>query len=141
MKVALPEMGESVAEGSIVEWRVKPGQWVEQGATLVDVTTDKVDVEVPAPVSGVVKAARGEGETVAVGAALAEIDPSASERPAARGDGGPRSRRRGRRPSPGAAKPAPATERQRAAPPRTSPAPGRARQSTWRRSTAAGPAG
>jgi len=87
VKVALPEMGESVAEGSIVEWRVKPGQWVEQGATLVDVTTDKVDVEVPAPVSGVVKAVfAAEGETVAVGAALAEIDPSA-ERPA--GDAAP----------------------------------------------------
>jgi len=50
-KVTLPEMGESVTEGSIVEWRVKPGQWIDQGETLVDVTTDKVDVEVPAPAS------------------------------------------------------------------------------------------
>ena len=49
VSVTLPEMGESVTEGSIVEWRVKPGQWIEAGATLVDVTTDKVDVEVPAP--------------------------------------------------------------------------------------------
>src|SRR5580658_10139898 len=76
-------MGESVTEGSIVEWRVKPGQWVDEGATVVDVTTDKVDVEVPAPASGVVTALlANEGDTVAVGAVLAEIDPSA-ERAAA----------------------------------------------------------
>ena len=80
VKVTLPEMGESVTEGSIVEWRVKPGQWIDQGETLVDVTTDKVDVEVPAPASGVVKAVlAGEGATVAVGAVLAEIDTAASK--------------------------------------------------------------
>jgi 2-oxoglutarate dehydrogenase E1 component len=75
-------MGESVSEGSIVEWRVKAGQWIEAGATLVDVTTDKVDVEVPAPASGVVRAVLAEeGATVPVGAALAEID-TAAEKPA-----------------------------------------------------------
>ncbi len=75
--VNLPEMGESVTEGSIVEWRVKPGQWIEEGDTLVDVTTDKVDVEVPATASGVIaKLAADEGATVAVGAMLAEIDTS-----------------------------------------------------------------
>jgi multifunctional 2-oxoglutarate metabolism enzyme len=80
VKVTLPEMGESVTEGSIVEWRVTPGQWVDEGATLVDVTTDKVDVEVPAPASGVVTAILAkEGDTVAVGAVLAEIDPSAAK--------------------------------------------------------------
>jgi 2-oxoglutarate decarboxylase len=80
VSVSLPEMGESVTEGSIVEWRVKPGQWVESGATLVDVTTDKVDVEVPAPASGiVVSVAAGEGDTVAVGGLLAEIDTSAAK--------------------------------------------------------------
>jgi len=85
VSVTLPEMGESVTEGSIVEWRVKPGQWIDAGATLVDVTTDKVDVEVPASASGVVRAVLAEeGATVGVGAVLAEIDTSAS-RPA--GDG------------------------------------------------------
>jgi 2-oxoglutarate decarboxylase len=80
VRVTLPEMGESVTEGSIVEWRVKPGQWVDQGATLVDVTTDKVDVEVPAPVSGLVRALLAkEGDAVAVGSVLAEIDPSAAK--------------------------------------------------------------
>ena len=77
--VTLPEMGESVTEGSIVEWRVKAGQWVEAGAPLVDVTTDKVDVEVPAPASGLVTAlAAEEGATVDVGALLAQIDTSAA---------------------------------------------------------------
>ncbi|GAC1299829.1 MAG: hypothetical protein NVSMB19_05030 [Vulcanimicrobiaceae bacterium] len=80
VRVSLPEMGESVTEGSIVEWRVKPGQWIDAGATLVDVTTDKVDVEVPAPAAGiVVKLAAAEGETVHVGALLAEIDTAAAK--------------------------------------------------------------
>jgi len=71
-------MGESVTEGSIVEWRVKAGQWIEAGQTLVDVTTDKVDVEVPAPASGVVATlAAAEGATINVGAPLAEIDTAA----------------------------------------------------------------
>jgi len=66
--------------GSIVEWRVKPGQWIEAGATLVDVTTDKVDVEVPAPAAGVVRSLSAEeGATVPVGGMLAEIDTSAAK--------------------------------------------------------------
>ncbi len=52
VKVTLPEMGESVTEGSIVEWRKKVGQWVDEGDTIVDVTTDKVDVEVPSTAAG-----------------------------------------------------------------------------------------
>ena len=77
--VTLPEMGESVTEGSIVEFRVKPGQSVSEGDTIVDVTTDKVDVEVPATASGVVTQLFGKaGDTVAVGAKLAEIDANAT---------------------------------------------------------------
>jgi 2-oxoglutarate dehydrogenase E1 component len=77
VKVTLPEMGESVTEGSIVEWRKKAGDVVAEGDTLVDVTTDKVDVEVPATASGVItQTFGGEGDTVAVGAVLAEIDTS-----------------------------------------------------------------
>ncbi len=80
VNVTLPEMGESVTEGSIVEWRVKPGSWIDAGATLVDVTTDKVDVEVPAPASGIVTTlAADEGATIAVGALLAEIDTAAAK--------------------------------------------------------------
>ena len=80
VKVTLPEMGESVTEGSIVEWRKKAGQWVDEGETIVDVTTDKVDVEVPSTVAGVITAIHGaEGDTIAVGSVLVEIDTSAAK--------------------------------------------------------------
>ena len=78
-QVTLPEMGESVTEGSIVAWRKSVGEYVAEGEPLVEVTTDKVDVEVPATASGVVKQILvQEGATVGVGAVLAEIDTSAS---------------------------------------------------------------
>jgi 2-oxoglutarate decarboxylase len=78
VNVTLPEMGESVSEGSIVEWRKKIGDWVDEGETLVDITTDKVDVEVPATAAGLVTALHGdEGATVSVGSVLAEIDTAA----------------------------------------------------------------
>jgi multifunctional 2-oxoglutarate metabolism enzyme len=80
VSVTLPEMGESVTEGSIVEWRKRVGDFVAEGDPLVEVTTDKVDVEVPAPISGVVtQTFAREGESVAVGAVLAEIDSSQSD--------------------------------------------------------------
>jgi pyruvate/2-oxoglutarate dehydrogenase complex dihydrolipoamide acyltransferase (E2) component len=70
-------MGESVTEGAIVEWRKAVGDFVAEGDPLVEVTTDKVDVEVPATVSGVVtQIAAKEGDTVAVGSLLAKIDTS-----------------------------------------------------------------
>src|SRR5271154_1375775 len=95
-------MGESVTEGSIVEWRKKVGQWVDEGETLVDVTTDKVDVEVPSTASGVITAVHGgEGDTIAVGTVLVEIAPSA-EKPAASATPASAS------PAPVAAAPAPA---------------------------------
>ncbi len=78
--VTLPEMGESVTEGSIVEWRKRVGDYVAEGEPLVEVTTDKVDVEVPATVSGTIaQILVAEGDTVAVGAVLAEIDTSGSK--------------------------------------------------------------
>jgi len=84
VQVTLPEMGESVTEGSIVEWRKKVGDFVAEGDPLVEVTTDKVDVEVPATASGVIKQILvSEGATVAVGTALVEIDTSAKSNGAA----------------------------------------------------------
>ncbi|HEV2909673.1 MAG TPA: 2-oxo acid dehydrogenase subunit E2, partial [Candidatus Eremiobacteraceae bacterium] len=75
--VTLPEMGESVAEGTVTAWRKRVGDTVESGEALVDVTTDKVDVEVPAPAAGkVVKILADEGATVKVGGPLAEIETS-----------------------------------------------------------------
>jgi multifunctional 2-oxoglutarate metabolism enzyme len=86
VKVTLPEMGESVTEGSIVEWRKRVGDQVNEGDTLVDVTTDKVDVEVPATAAGVITQLYGkEGDTIAVGATLAEINTAANAAPKTNG--------------------------------------------------------
>lgn len=88
VEVTLPAMGESVTEGTVVEFRKKPGAVVREGEPLVDVTTDKVDVEVPAPASGVLVRIRArEGETVPVGAVLAEIDTAATPAAESNGDG------------------------------------------------------
>jgi 2-oxoglutarate decarboxylase len=100
VKVTLPEMGESVTEGTIVEWKKKVGEWINEGDTLVEVTTDKVDVEVPATASGVITAILAEeGATVAVGAALVEINPGA-EKPA--GDAQPTAATPAKQPDPSA---------------------------------------
>jgi 2-oxoglutarate decarboxylase len=70
----MPAMGDSVAEGTVLEWRKQEGDAVEIDETLVEISTDKVDAEVPSPAAGtVVKIHAAEGETVAVGAVLAEI--------------------------------------------------------------------
>jgi 2-oxoglutarate dehydrogenase E1 component len=70
-------MGESVTEGTILEWHVSEGEEVSEGDTVVEVSTDKVDAEVPAPASGVItKILAGVDDTVAVGQVLAQIDPN-----------------------------------------------------------------
>ncbi|HEY9286481.1 MAG TPA: multifunctional oxoglutarate decarboxylase/oxoglutarate dehydrogenase thiamine pyrophosphate-binding subunit/dihydrolipoyllysine-residue succinyltransferase subunit [Candidatus Dormibacteraeota bacterium] len=75
MQVTLPEMGESVTEGTVAKWLKQPGDSVREGEALVEVTTDKVDAEVPAPASGrLVKILANAGQTITVGAALAEIE-------------------------------------------------------------------
>ena len=64
----MPQMGVSVAEGTIVEWRKRPGDWVEADEPVCDVTTDKVDVEIPSPASGRLERILVEpGATVPVG--------------------------------------------------------------------------
>src|SRR5207302_5143297 len=75
MQVTLPEMGESVTEGTVAKWLKQPGDPVREGEALVEVTTDKVDAEVPSPASGTLRKILAEaGQTIAVGAALAEIE-------------------------------------------------------------------
>src|ERR671932_767896 len=74
VQVTLPQMGESVTEGTVLEWHKQEGERVEADEVLVEISTDKVDAEVPAPASGtVVKIHAAEGDTVSVGAVLAEI--------------------------------------------------------------------
>ena len=68
VEVVMPPMGDSVSEGSILEWHKQEGDEVSEDETLVEISTDKVDAEVPAPVSGtVVKIHAAEGDTVGVG--------------------------------------------------------------------------
>jgi 2-oxoisovalerate dehydrogenase E2 component (dihydrolipoyl transacylase) len=73
--IKMPQLGESVTEGTIERWLVKEGDKVEQYDPLFEVVTDKVNAEVPAEVAGVVtKILVPDGETVKVGTPLAEID-------------------------------------------------------------------
>ncbi|HEU4736855.1 MAG TPA: biotin/lipoyl-containing protein, partial [Solirubrobacterales bacterium] len=74
----MPQMGVSVAEGTIVEWRKSPGDWVEADETICEISTDKIDTELPSPASGrLVRVMVEENETVGVGTVLAEIDTAA----------------------------------------------------------------
>ena len=99
--VTLPAMGESVTEGTVVHWAKGLGDPVAEGETVVEVTTDKVDIEVPAPAAGtLVEVAAAEGDTVPVGGLLARIAPGGGAHPS-RGN-------RARRPA-GAAPPANST--------------------------------
>src|SRR5687768_2716689 len=86
LEIVMPEMGESVTEGTVLEWHVSEGDAVEEGQTVVEVSTDKVDAEVPAPFSGTVdKILVQPDETVQVGKALAEM--TKGDAPSADGDG------------------------------------------------------
>jgi 2-oxoglutarate dehydrogenase E1 component len=76
VQISMPEMGESVAEGIVLEWHVAVGDFVKEGDTVVEVSTDKVDAEVPAPIDGVItKLVAAVDEEVPVGAPLAEMEP------------------------------------------------------------------
>src|SRR3954469_17894463 len=87
VEVVMPPMGDSVSEGSILEWHRQEGDEVSEDETLVEISTDKVDAEVPAPVSGtVVKIHAAEGDTVGVGSVLAEIAPTNGSGPAISAD-------------------------------------------------------
>jgi 2-oxoglutarate dehydrogenase E1 component len=74
VQVTLPEMGESVTEGTVAKWLKQIGETVRQGEGLVEVTTDKVDAEVPAPTTGrLLKILANPGDTISVGSPLAEL--------------------------------------------------------------------
>jgi 2-oxoisovalerate dehydrogenase E2 component (dihydrolipoyl transacylase) len=85
--IKMPQLGESVTEGTIERWLVKEGDKVEQYDPLFEVVTDKVNAEVPAEVAGTItKIIVGDGQTVKVGTPLAEID-SADGAGASEGNG------------------------------------------------------
>ncbi|NBM20394.1 biotin/lipoyl-containing protein, partial [Streptomyces sp. GC420] len=75
VSVTLPALGESVTEGTVTRWLKAEGEHVEADEPLLEVSTDKVDTEIPAPASGILASIKvAEDETVEVGAELAVID-------------------------------------------------------------------
>jgi len=82
--VVVPQLSESISEASLLEWKKKVGEAVTQDETLIEVETDKVVLEVPAPASGVLtEIAQGDGSTVTSGQLLAKIDTEAKSSAAA----------------------------------------------------------
>lgn len=77
VNVVMPQMGESVAEGTVVRWIKKPGERVERDEPLLEISTDKVDAEIPSPAAGVLsKILVKENQTVEVNTVIAEIEPA-----------------------------------------------------------------
>ncbi|MEU9214632.1 biotin/lipoyl-containing protein, partial [Streptomyces sp. NPDC048415] len=119
--VVLPALGESVTEGTVTRWLKEVGEEVAEDEPLLEVSTDKVDTEIPAPVAGVLlEIVVGEDETAEVGAKLAVIGapgaaPAAAPAPAAAAPAAPAA------PAPAPAAPAPAPAP--AAPAAAAPAP------------------
>src|SRR5215204_99993 len=84
MEVTMPQMGVSIAEGTVVEWKKRPGDAVNADEPIVEISTDKAESEVPAPATGRLKEVFVEtGETVDVGTVLATIETAPSSEPAA----------------------------------------------------------
>src|SRR5690242_5397015 len=84
VSVTMPRLGESVSEGTVTRWLKKEGERVEADEPLLEVSTDKVDTEIPSPVAGILRGITvAEDETVAVGAEPAIIDESGAEGQAA----------------------------------------------------------
>jgi multifunctional 2-oxoglutarate metabolism enzyme len=80
VQITMPEMGESVTEGIVLEWHVAEGDTVSEGDTIVEVSTDKVDAEVPAPADGVIsKLLVSVDDEVKVGQPLAEMEAGSGE--------------------------------------------------------------
>src|SRR5437588_3415282 len=77
--VVMPQMGESIAEGTVVRWIKKVGDKVDRDEPLFEISTDKVDAEIPSPVAGVIAEIRvKEGETVPVNSVVAVIGSGAA---------------------------------------------------------------
>src|SRR5947208_10510333 len=73
--VIMPQMGESIFEGTLTKWLKKPGDKVTRDEPLFEISTDKVDAEIPAPASGVLKEVKvAEGTTVQVNTVVGVID-------------------------------------------------------------------
>src|SRR5882757_6531656 len=73
--IVMPQMGESIFEGTITKWLKKPGDKIERDEPLFEISTDKVDAEIPSPSAGVLKEIKvNEGQTVPIQTVVAVID-------------------------------------------------------------------
>src|SRR5205814_8384869 len=100
--IVMPQMGESIFEGTITKWLKKPGDKVERDEPLFEISTDKVDAEIPSPSAGVLKEIKvGEGQTVPIQTIVGVIDAAGSAAPAA----APAPAAKPSAPAPAAAKP------------------------------------
>lgn len=89
VEVEMPQMGESVMEGTVIEWTKKVGDTVEEDETLLEIATDKVDTEVPSPQAGtLIEILAEEGDTIEVGQPIAVIETDAEAAETASEDGG-----------------------------------------------------
>src|ERR1700760_2528682 len=77
--IVMPQMGESIFEGTITKWLKKPGDKVERDEPLFEISTDKVDAEIPSPASGILKEIKAsDGSTVQINTVVAVIDEAGS---------------------------------------------------------------
>src|SRR5580765_8273905 len=85
--VEMPQMGESIVEGTLTKWLKKPGERVERDEPLFEISTDKVDTEIPSPAAGTLtEILVEEGKTVGINTVVARIDEAggaAAAKPAA----------------------------------------------------------
>jgi len=90
VEVKVPQLSESVPEATLLAWHKKAGEYVERDQNLIDIETDKVVLELPAPVSGVlVKLIKGDGGTVVSNEVIAQIDTEGKPQPAAAASAAP----------------------------------------------------
>src|SRR5258705_1436730 len=83
-KVIMPQMGESIFEGTITKWLKKKGDRVQRDEPLFEISTDKIDTEIPAPASGVLQDILiNEGQTVQINTVVAVIGDGSPAKPAA----------------------------------------------------------
>ncbi len=125
VEVIMPQMGESIFEGTVTKWLKKPGDKIERDEPLFEISTDKVDAEIPSPVAGVLKEIKVmEGQTVPIQTVVAVID--AAGAPAAAAPPAPASGKSEAAPAPAApkseAKPAPSAAPAPVAPAAAAPA-------------------
>ena len=128
--VVMPQMGESIFEGTITKWLKKPGDKVERDEPLFEISTDKVDAEIPSPSAGVLKEIKvNEGQTVPIQTVVAVIDGAGSTAAAP----APAPAKVAAPPAPAAAAPAPPAAPRPAAPAAAAPATPQAPQRTGER--------